>query len=405
MNVGRRQQGMTLIELSLILVVLGLMTAVLVAMVPSLTRLASVEAALDDVSGTQNAITGFAITTGRLPCADDDQDGIEDCPAVAGGFPYLTVGLGAPLRNAYGYDYRYAVYARKNDDPMSDADLINTNGLDRWWPTVISKLPPVADFKVMRASTPLDLCRALGFAQNDNANKVYGQYEGYLHLEQRRGDLEGVREAVAYVLVDPGQADSDGNDSLFDGLNAEGMGFEHPTLGSSRDYDDRVSAVRFNQLWEQLGCSAQLATAGHAHPNVLSMLAMFRQTIRDYRTQLELVEEMAFADNFQTGASIASATASVAAAAATAPTATASAINTAGATAAAVGASVGAITGNAALVVTAGFAQAAAVINLDNVRDQLVELEKLINDLDELHNSVHDNVVDADNDALSFPPQ
>lgn len=400
MNVGRRQQGMTLIELSLILVVLGLMTAMLVSMVPSLTRLASVEEALDDISDTQNAITGFAQTTGRLPCADSDQDGRENCPAIAGGFPYLTVGLGAPLRNAHGYDYRYAVYAQSNNEAaMNDAEL--TVARVRWQPTVISSVLPLTDKSIGRevmgasstktpTSTPLDLCQALGVAQNSEAN---GQY---LHLEH-----SGTREAVAYVLVDPGQADSDGNGSLFDGLNAEGMGFEHPVLSSSRGYDDRVSAMRFNQLWEQLGCSAQLATVGHAHPNVLSMLAMFRQTIRDYRTQLELVEEMAFADNFQTGASIASATASVAAAAATAPTATASAINTAGATAAAVGASVGAITGNAALVVTAGFAQAAAVINLDNVRDQLVELEKLINDLDELHNSVHDNVVDADNDALS----
>ncbi len=170
---------------------------------------------------------------------------------------------------------------------------------------------------------------------------------------------------------------------------------------SSREYDDRVSVVRFNQLWEQLGCSALLATAGHAHPNVLSTLAMFRQTIRDYKTQLELVEEMAFADNFQTGASIASATASVAAAAASAPTATASAINTLGATGAAVGASIGAIAGNAALVATATTAQVTAIKNLNKVRDQLKELDLLIKELDELHDDVRINVVSANNDALS----
>ncbi len=389
---ARRQQGMTLIELSVMLVVLGLITAVLMSLVPSLARLASMESAVDDVSGTQNSITGFALTTGRLPCADIDQDGRENCPAVAGGFPYLTVGLGAPLRNAYGYDYRYAVYARSNSDPMNDTEL--TEARVRWQPSVVSRaLPPTSERVVMGdnpPSTPLDFCRALGVAQNSDAN------DQYLHLEH-----SGTLEAVAYVLANPGQADRSGNGSLFDGLNAEGLNFEHPVRNGSHDYDDSVSAVRFNQLWEQLGCSALLATAGHAHPNVLSMLAMFRQTIRDYRTQLELVEEMAFADNFQTGASIASATASVAAAAATAPTATASAINTAGATAAAVGASVGAITGNAALVVTAGFAQAAAIDNLNKVRDQLDELDVLIDELDDLHDSVHENVVDADTDALS----
>ncbi|MHB0763049.1 prepilin-type N-terminal cleavage/methylation domain-containing protein [Stutzerimonas sp. NM35] len=388
MSARCRQQGMTLIELSVVLVVLGLMTAVLLSLLPSLTRLASVESAIDDVSGTQNAIAGFALATGRLPCADIDQDGKEDCPAVAGGFPYLTVGLGEPLRNAYGYDYRYAVYVRSDGAPMNDANLVSA--IDRWQPTLVSGLPPALALEAFDSSTPLDLCRALGVAQTSAADNQY------LYLEH-----SGAHEAVAYVLADPGQADRDGNGSLFDGLNAAGLGFEHPVRNSSREYDDRVSAVRFNQLWEQLGCSALLATAGHAHPNVLSTLAMFRQTIRDYKTQLELVEEMAFADNFQTGASIASATASVAAAAASAPTATASAINTMGATAAAVGASFGAITGNAALVATATAAQVTAIKNLNKVRDQLKELDLLIKELDELHDGVRINVVRADNDALS----
>lgn len=388
MNVGRRQQGMTLIELSLMLIVLGLITAVMVSLVPSMTRLASVESAINDVSDTQNAIAGFALTTGRLPCADANQDGLEDCPAVAGGFPYLTVGIGAPLRNAYGYDYRYVVYARRDNTPMNDAEL--TKASDRWQPTLVSGLPPVAELTAMESITPTDLCRALGVAQASTVN------DQSLSLEYLAAS-----EVVAYVLVNPGQADRNGNGSLFDGVNTDGLSVEHPLRRSSRDYDDSVSVVRFNQLWEQLGCSAQLATAGHAHPNVQSMLAMFRQTIRDYRAQLALVEEMAFADNFQTGASIASASASVAAAAAIAPTATASAINTAGATAAAVGASVGAISGNTALVGTATAAQLVAIDNLNKVRDQLDELDLLIKDLDELHDSVDDNVVAADNDALS----
>lgn len=383
-----RQRGMTLIELSVVLVVLGLMTAVLMSLLPSLTRLASMESAIDDVNVTQNAITGFAQATGRLPCADADQDGDEDCPAVAGGFPYLTVGLGGPLRNAHGYDYRYAVYVRDDSAPMRDAGLVSVS--DRWQPTLVSDLSPFAEPKVFGTSTPLDLCRALGVAQAGAAS------EEYLNLAR-----SGARESVAYVLVDPGQADRDADGSLFDGLNAAGLGFEHPVRNDSRVYDDRVSAVRFNQLWEQLGCSAQLATAGHAHPNVQSTLAMFRQTIRDYKTQLKLVEEMAFADNFQTGASLASNAASVAAAAATGPTAAASAINTAGATAAAVGASVGAITLSGALLAAATAAQVAAIVNLDNVREQLKDLDVLIDELDELHENVRNHVVDADTDALS----
>lgn len=388
MSGKRAQKGLTLIELSLVLVVLGLVAALLVTLIPSLTRLASIESAVDDVARTQDTLAGFILASGRLPCADTDMDGREDCPAVAGGLPYLTLGLGGPLRNAHGHDYRYGVYARGDGVAMNDARLTSLG--DRWEPLMVSGLPPVAALTAFGASNHLDACRSLGVAQAGVVNT------GYVHVVH-----QGAREHVAYVLVDPGQADSDGNGSLFDGLNADGVGFEHPVRAISRGYDDRASVVRFKQLWERLGCSALLATAGHAHPNVASTLAMFRQTIRDYRDQLELVEEMAFADNFQTGASIASALASVAAAAASAPVATASAINTAGATAAAVGASVGAIAGNTALVGTATAAQVVAVINLEKVRDQLDELDELIDELDRLYDSVGDHVVDADTDALS----
>ncbi len=384
----RAQAGLTLIELSLVLVVLGFMTTLLVVMIPSLTRLASVEGAISDMADAQDAMTGFALATGRLPCADTDMDGLENCPAVAGGFPYRTIGLGEPLRNAQGYDYRYGVYRRSAGVAMDDATLTGT--ADRWQPMLVSGLPPVAALSAFGVSNHLDICRSLGSAQ------VAAVSTDYLHLL-----YQGAREHVAYALIDPGQSDSDGDGSIFDGANAAGVGFEHPARGISRSYDDQVRAVHFNQLWESLGCSALLSSAGHAHPNVLSTLAMLRQTIRDYKKQLELVEEMAFADNFQSGASIASATASVAAAAATGPTATASAINTAGATAAAVGASISAIGGNMALVGTATAAQVVAVDNLDTVRDQLDELDDLIDELDTLHDSVRSHVVQADADALS----
>ena len=60
-----------------------------------------------------------------------------------------------------------------------------------------------------------------------------------------------------------------------------------------------------------------------------------------------------------------------------------------------------AISGNAALVATATAAQATAITNLNTVRGQLDELALLIEELDELHDSVRDNVIDADTDALS----
>jgi len=391
MTASRKQHGLTLIELSLVLVILGLVTSIMVPLVPALTRLASTEAAIESLTQTNNALTGFTLTAGRLPCADTDMDGVENCPAVAGGFPYLTLGLAAPLRNAQGYDYRYAVYSRSDGLPMNDASL--TGLQERWQPAIASGLNSaltVNPTSLGGDSNHLDACQALGIAESAAAD------ENYTHLVHN-----GAREHVAYVLVDPGQGDRDGDGSIFDGLNTNGIAFEHPTKGVSRTYDDVVRVVYFNQLWEDLGCSALLSTAGHAHPNIESFLAMFRQTIRDYRAQLKLVEEMAFADNFQAGASLASAAAGLATAAAEGPTATASALNTAGATGAAVPASIAAIGLNTTAVGAATAEQIATALNHQTVLDHLDELDDLIDELDDLYDSVQSNVRNADHDALS----
>ncbi len=46
---------------------------------------------------------------------------------------------------------------------------------------------------------------------------------------------------MAYVFVNPGSADMDNNGSLFDGVNATGLGFEHPNRPTDNLYDDNIS--------------------------------------------------------------------------------------------------------------------------------------------------------------------
>lgn len=72
-------------------------------------------------------------------------------------------------------------------------------------------------------------------------------------------------------------------------------------------YDDRVVVAYFDQMWEVQGCSSNMATAGRAHPNVQTTLALIKQSSVDYRTQLDIAVDAAFANNFSAGASIANA--------------------------------------------------------------------------------------------------
>ncbi len=379
---------MTFIEISLTLVILGLVTSLLAALIPEVKQLAATEEAVEDLTEVDDAIAGFALATGRLPCADSDGDGIEDCSSVTGYFPYVTVGLGGPLRNSDGYDYRYGVYSRSDSSIMNDVAL--TAITDRWEPTIASGLPPATALTAYGNLSQLDLCRALGVGRQSSVDS------SYIYVSS-----VGSSEHVAYVLVDPGMADLDGDGSLFDGLNSSGVSFEHPTTSASSDYDDQVKVVYFDEMWERMGCSGLLSPAGHAHPNVESTLAMFRQSFRDYLAQLEITEEMAEADILSQAAAVASATAGLASAAALIPMSTASALETFGATTAGVALAVTAVTLNTTALALAVAAQVEVVENQETVSAQVDEMGDIIDDLDTLYESVQDNVEAADLNAIS----
>ena len=104
-------QGFTLIEITIVLFIVGLMIAGLLG--PLETQLeardrAATERSLDQII---EALYGFAITNGRLPCADTDGDGVENtAPCAATGFiPWVE--LGAPQGDAWGNRFTYRVSA------------------------------------------------------------------------------------------------------------------------------------------------------------------------------------------------------------------------------------------------------------------------------------------------------
>jgi flagellar biosynthetic protein FliR len=65
---------------------------------------------------------------------------------------------------------------------------------------------------------------------------------------------------------------------LFDGLNGAAttslLRFDHPNRQQSIVYDDRVTVGYFDLMWEAMGCSPNMATAGRAQPNVESTMAL-----------------------------------------------------------------------------------------------------------------------------------
>jgi prepilin-type N-terminal cleavage/methylation domain-containing protein len=393
----RCQRGFTFIELSFVMIVLGLVAAVLAQVVPAMRRSSMTAETVRNISSVQLSLESFAAIHGRLPCADTDNDGVENatpCQTI-GTLPYVTLGYPGALANADGYDFKYALYQR--DDPTLRQQARLGEKTERYRPSTgtpvsASDLTVELTDKAYAAVPGNPLNRRLDFCQGLRAGMDQPFDNRFLHVEQ-----SGERKHVAYVLVDPGIGNMDLMGDRFDGLNGSANAtlprFDHPNRPQSMIYDDRVVVAYFDQLWETLGCSANMATAGRAHPNLETTLALFKQTMVDYRTQMDIAVDMAFADNFSAGAGIASATSGLAGSGAAMLIDIASAINTAGATSgAAISAGI-AIGLNAAALGVAIANQVFTVQNYDSFKSYRSAFDDLVaQKLNPLYDSVKADV-------------
>lgn len=226
----RPQRGFTLIELSIVLVVLGLLAAA------SLGAFANrdgrrIEASAE-AARIEAAVVAFARLQHRLPCPDTSADGREGnagvCPTgtETGWVPYESLGLANPPAAQRA---RYLVY--RNGAAGADLAVLAERTAD---------LPGTTGHLSRN-----DLLSALAGAA---AQPVAA---GHLHLTGD-GGIEGAEDCAtnrrhhpAFALILPGE-DRSGNGSGFDGLHAAlpaaGACIASPGRAASPDYDDHVLA-------------------------------------------------------------------------------------------------------------------------------------------------------------------
>lgn len=114
----KRASGFTLIEVAIVVGIVGLILGALLAPLSARYELARLRQARGELSEAREALYGFALTYGRLPCPDSDGDGREDagdggCVAEEGNLPGTD--LGVSRADPWGNDYRYRVDARFAD--------------------------------------------------------------------------------------------------------------------------------------------------------------------------------------------------------------------------------------------------------------------------------------------------
>ena len=397
----RRQAGFTFVELSFVIIVLGMVAMLVAQVVPAMRRASATAETVRTLTNVEFSLLSFAAINGRLPCADTDSDGLENgsgatC-AVMGKLPYRSLGYSSPLVNADGYDFKYAIYVNAGSALRDKAAL--GSAVSRYWPSVGTGATVTLTDKSYTLTAPnyrLDFCQGLRAGMDATFS------DSYLHVQT----LGGNKKHVAYVLVDPGVGNMDLVGDLFDGRNGTASlavpRFDHPNRQQSMTYDDRVIVGYFDQMWESLGCSANMATAGRSLPNVETTLALITQSLDDYDTQLDIAVDMAFADNFSAGAGIAMATTGGLSAGAAMATDIASAINTFGVTSgAAVSAGI-AIGLNVAALAVAIANQVITVQNYNDFIGYQTEFRTLVRDkLNPLYLSVQADVAAGLNNVYS----
>lgn len=124
-----RRSGFTLVELTIVLFIVGMLIAGLVGPVQVQLEARDRRATLADMEAAVEALYGFALTNRRLPCPDTDGDGIANpvydgtlanatCTNDEGFVPWAELGVGRG--DAWGNRLRYRVTSTDYTWPSQD---------------------------------------------------------------------------------------------------------------------------------------------------------------------------------------------------------------------------------------------------------------------------------------------
>jgi len=385
-----KQKGYSLIELSVVFVILGLAIGLGSFYANTLTQSVEQDVDFDVFVSPERALQGFVYANNRLPCPASDLGGVEDCTLSKGFFPHQSVGLAKTTRNSAGSLLAYAIYNNAQGDLANDAAL----GIlkDRNRPFVASSTPPVAVSTALSNLNQLDLCQAVYSAKKTPFNS------SYLHISDGT-----TTEQVAYIIADPGGRDANNDGNKFDGLNVitgSSMSFEQPNKQADLNYDDFIKVGTFDSLWEGVGCSHGQVSIDHGYANAVSAVSIMNQATLDYEVQVKLAADIAGADIAVGVAGVLSGVGSIAAAAATLPIGSAEAIVTAGALAPSIALAATAIGLAAAGTASAAIATGLSIANKVAADKLVTRVGTMVGTISTLKTSVHTNEKNADSQGF-----
>ena len=235
-----KQIGFSLVEFSIVLLIVGLLTWTVSAAYDNSQALRDREQAFSQGEVLREAVRAFALTNARLPCPDTTGTGWEgdaagtcDAAADSGWLPYRSMGLERPHTRFLA---AYSVYRRSDANAALDAD------------TAVRKERTGNPAGSQGYQDARDLMVALGNASSDPASPARTRLTGNDGTEGAIDCTSNIRSHPAFFIVIP-LGDLAGSASGFEAPNGTSNNCAWtPEKGLQQGRDDVVIAEPLQAL-------------------------------------------------------------------------------------------------------------------------------------------------------------
>jgi len=114
-NRSARQQGFTLLEIMVVVVIIGILAALIVPRLMDRPDQARVVAARQDIGALMQALKLYRLDTGRYPSAEQGLNALMQPPAATGGLPAAGPYLERLPNDPWGAPYQYRIPGEHGD--------------------------------------------------------------------------------------------------------------------------------------------------------------------------------------------------------------------------------------------------------------------------------------------------